>query len=78
MEDVDDDAEVGEEAPRTIKSHDAKNMAHDMLDFLMDNQDQPICSSLTEMARHIEEQLQQVTHTARHEQRSITDFYRML
>ncbi len=51
-----------------MKWLDAKYMAHDFLDFLMDNQDQQVYSSLIEMARHIEEQLQQITCTALHEQ----------
>ncbi len=80
VEDVKDDAEVAQEpeVSLAIKLRDAKNMAHDLLDFLMDKQYQPVCSSLSELSRHIEVELQQDTYTARHEQRFITDFNRKL
>jgi hypothetical protein len=60
VEVVEEDAELAEEAPFVIDLRDAQ----DLLDFLMNNHDQPAYNSMSDNVRQIGELLQRLTITA--------------
>ena len=70
-----DDEDVMGEAPRVLCLKDARAAAVDVLNFLMENQAQPACNSLSEKAREIVVHLQRMTTTSRHVQPPVTNFF---
>ena len=75
VENVENDPEMEEEAPRVVTLRNARVAAQDVLYFLMDNQDQRACNVLSEKAGEISEHLKQMTISSRLVQQPITAFF---